>query len=508
MKTIAMRPWYPGMIMAFGLAVLLAAASAAQEGSITQMNRRVLDVRRCQVELRAARADLERVQQLFAEGLTAQAELDRVRTSMETAQLRYQEAVLSLLSLQPRIAIDEAVKYRSADGRRFLRLTVSNMTPTFDDSQFRLLTDFEGAGTIPEELRTRDVKDIFISIKDTGGERTVPRGTTIAIPYEQHIPVLAYGRSATITFQFLRDANNVLVAASYLGQTAEIAIQLQQEETGSAVNVTSTQISQEADLGSQISYALHLDRSSVDVRSFQLMTFNLPRQITYSFIDPENEARLSQLNFPAGVTEQDLNLRLFLPAQVDGQVVLDEPLEFWTVITEDRVTIPEGETLTPDALQATGGGFLRLEVIPRGMGKIEVSAPSLFSEIRVGESVSSEITVKNTGTRRLDTVWLSAEAPLGWQATITPDVINSLEIKREETTRLTITPPPDVPIGDYEVRIKTESQAYNRQVPSEDKVYRLSVKPRPNVIGTSLIALALVALVLGAVAFGVKLTRR
>ena len=58
---------------------------------------------------------------------------------------------------------------------------------------------------------------------------------------------------------------------------------------------TSTQISQEADLGAQATYSLVLGRSTVDVRSFELKVLNLPQQIDYSFVDPTTEARLSQL---------------------------------------------------------------------------------------------------------------------------------------------------------------------------------------------------------------------
>lgn len=43
-------------------------------------------------------------------------DLDRAQTAVETAQLNYQEAVLSLLSLQPRISVREAIKYQTKDG--------------------------------------------------------------------------------------------------------------------------------------------------------------------------------------------------------------------------------------------------------------------------------------------------------------------------------------------------------------------------------------------------------
>jgi len=62
--------------------------------------------------------------------------------------------------------------------------------------------------------------------------------------------------------------------------------------------------------------------------------------------------------------------------------------------------------------------------------------------------------------------------------------------------------------GTYEVRIKSESYAYNRRVPSEDKIYRVSVKAGTNVWGTTALIGGLLLLVVGIVVLGLKLTRR
>ncbi len=496
------------LLLALGLPGLLT-REARGDDSVTEMQRRILDVRRRQVELRAERAEFDRKEQLFKEGLVSSVEIDRGRTSVEKAQIGYQESLLSLLSLQPRLAVQEAMKRQDAAGRKFVRLTVTNLTPTFDDSQFNLLNNFEGAEPIPEELKTRDIRDIFISLQDSGGPSST-RGTTIALPYELYIPELRYGESKTITFQILRDVQQLVVATTYMGQQREIDIQLQQEEGGSALGISSTQISQEADLGTQLNYTLNLERSSVDVRGFQLRVLNLPRQITWSFVDPTSNARLSQLNFPAGVTQQTLELRLFLPEQADAEVALDLPLQFWAVASPigENADLAETKQWTADEIRKSGAGALALEVVPRGIGKIEVAAATLFSEIKAGEQVKAKLTLRNRGTRQLDTVRLIAEGPLGWKAEIVPGSIPSIGLNQEAEVELQVTPPEDVAVGDYEVRIRTESFAYNRRVPSEDKNYRINVKPGSNLVGTFLLILALCALVVGAVLFTIKLTRR
>ena len=199
-----------------------------------------------------------------------------------------------------------------------------------------------------------------------------------------------------------------------------------------------------------------------------------------------------------------------LPERADEQVRVDQPLEFWALVMDETQTqrFQEERVYSPREIEQSRAGRGRLVIIPRGVGRIEVSAVSLFSEIQTGEPVDTNITIRNTGTRRLDNIKLTTEYPLNWRVEIRPDIVPVLDINREETVTLKILPPPDVPVGDYEVRIKTESYAYNRRVPSEDKIYRVSVKAQTNLWGTVGLIGGLLLIVISIVVFGVKLTRR
>jgi hypothetical protein len=506
---------FAGLLVILTVALGFLADLAAQTATgVPDEQRRFLDVRRRQIELKSARSELERVRDLFEENLVARKDLDIAQTAVDTAQLNYQQAVLSLLTLQPRISVKEAVKSQTRDGRKFVRLTIVNLTPTFDDSQFQLLSNFEGADPIPAELRKRDVQDIFISLKAVGGSSATgeveSRGTTIALPYEVHLPELKYGEAKSLQFQLLRDVNSVIVSAAYKGERQELDIQLEQAETENVVTVSSTQISQEADLGSQATYDLRLERSTVDVRGFQLRVLNLPRQVSYSFVDPATQARLSQINFPAGVTNQLLGLRLFLPEHADPAVAIDQPLEFWAIVMNDQQAAAYGEerAYTPQEIQASRVGAVRLTAIPRGVGRIEVSASSLFSEIQPGGQVETTVLLRNSGTRRLDNIRLVAEGPLNWKTEVVPDMISDLDINRETHVTLRILPPAEVAVGDYEVRLRSESYAYNRRVPTEDKIFRVSVKAPASLVATAGLLGGLLLLLVGIVVFGVKLTGR
>ena len=69
-------------------------------------------------------------------------------------------------------------------------------------------------------------------------------------------------------------------------------------------------------------------------------------------------------------------------------------------------------------------------------------------------------------------------------------------------------PPEEVSVGDYEPKIRTECIADNRQVESEDKIVRIHLSAKTNIIGITLLVLFLVGLLVGIVVFGIKLTRR
>ncbi len=478
--------------------------------------RRFIEVRRRQLDLQSARKQAERTEKLAAQGLVSQNEVDRDRNLVATAQLNYQQAVLALLDLQPRISVRSAVKTQSSDGRKFVRLVLCNLSPTFDDSQFKLLNNFDGADPIPDQLRTRTVNDVFVSLRDSGAPPDPNSGAppaaaaTVSLPYEVHIPQMKYGETKTLDFQLLRDVNVVMVALTYRNQTQESPVQLQHAAGESDIQISSSQSSQEADLGSQATYNLSLERPTVDVRSFQLKVVNMPRQISYSFIDLQSQARLSQINFPAGVTRQTLGLRLFLPERSDSHVQLDRPLEFWVLALDDAapIQINQDRTYTDEELAAVKSGKVKMVVLPRGVGKIEVVAASLFSEIETGQSVETTFTVRNSGTRRLDNVKLTTDAPLSWRAEIDPNVVPLLESNQESVVGIKILPPPDVTVGDYEIRIKTESSADNRRVQSEDKIYRVSIKARTDLLRTSAMGGGLILLVLTILVFGIKLTKR
>lgn len=488
--------------------------TAAQEAASDEQTR-LLELRQRQVELRLARSEVRRTEELFDQGLVSAADLERDKARLETAEIAYQQAVLALLGVVPHLSVREAVKYQKGDGRKFVRLTVTNLSPGFDDSRLELLADFEGAEPIPENLRTRHVRDVFLSLKApqeslaATADGAAP-GTAIALPYEAHVAEIPYRGSATLEFQLLREVSSVVVAMSYRGREQQIAVQLQQAPSERLGTLTSPQISQEADLGAAATYSLRLERSTVDEGILHLHVLNLPRQVGYSFVDPETQARLSRIHFAAGVADRALTLRVFLPEEAGEEVAIDQPLDFWAVVVrqDDDARFTGERRYTREEIEAGRAAALELAVIPRGVGRLEVQASSLYDEIAQGEGATTRLTLRNTGTRALDGVRLTGDAPPNWRLEIRPERLAGLEVGASATVEVAVAPPDSVLVGDYEVRIRTESFAFNRPLPTEDKTYRIRVTAPPRVLGTALLAVVLLALAAGIVVLGARLTRR
>jgi len=383
---------------------------------------------------------------------------------------------------QSYIIVEKAVKYQTRKGERRVRVTLRS---TMEGNQEYLNQFQEHFDVFTPEMRSNKIYNIFVSLINLQDQ------TIIGSPYEIRVPMLELGRTATADFGLLRDVESL---------------------HANIVDITSSQFSQEADLGSQANYDLTLERFSTSDDVYKLLVFNLPRQISYDFMDSQTNARLSQVKFTQGVNIKKLTLRTYLPERDDEQVVIDKPLVFYAMVLSRAQSEEMGEldpyNTTAKELDKLQGGRVRLELIPRGVGKIEVRAPSLYHEITVGDSVKMNITVKNNGTRRLDNIKVSTDNPLHWRSVIQPDLIKSLDPEKEQIVRLTFIPPSDVGVGAQEVRIKTEALADNRRVETEDKTVRIQVEAKTPILWTAVLILLLIGLVVGIVVFGIKISRR
>jgi hypothetical protein len=463
---------------------------------------KLLTLKRAQLQLEMKKGEFDRALKLQESGLISEQDFVEKRTAHLQAQVEYQEALISFMGSEARISVASAVKFQDKAGKKFVRVSLR-----YSSKELKQLEELniDAKDIFPLDF-LQEIKDVYVSLRS--------EGKIISDPYEKTIQSLALEQEKQVTFQLLKDVENLDVNVFYSGKDETTAVYLQKGLSANIVTVNSAQFSQEADLESEATFDLSLEKFSGEANVFRLRVVNLPQQISYEFLDTQTQARLSQIKFTEGVTSLDLSLRLYLPKNADEEVVIDQPIEFYCLALDGEQSsrlnemLSESPQLDEKQVDKLRAGSVKLEIVPRGVGEVQVQAVSLYHEIKVGEGVKMEVRVQNTGTRRLNNIRVFTDLPLNWRSEIQPDLIPSLDQGKEEIVAIEFIPPTDISVGDYEPKIKTECIADNRQVESEDKIVRIHVTAKTNVLGISLLVLFLVGLLVGIVVFGIKLTRR
>lgn len=462
---------------------------------------KLLALKKAQLHLEEMKGDFDRALKLKEQGLISEEDFARKRTAYLQAQVGYQEALINFMGSEARISVASAVKYQDKTGKKFVRASLRYSSKELKQLQ---KLNINAEDLFPLDF-LKEVKDVYVSLRS--------EGKIISEPYERSIPSLPLEEERQVTFQLLKDVESLDVCVFYAGKDEATSVYLQKGVSANIVTVNSAQFSQEADLESQATYDLSLEKFSGEANIFKLQVINLPRQITYEFVDLQSQARLSQIKFTEGITSMQLSLRLYLPKNADKEVIIDKPIEFYALALDNdqsaRLTELLGDSkLSQEEVEGLKAGSARLELIPRGVGRIEILALSLYHEIKVGENVNMEVRIKNTGTRRLNNIRIYTDLPLNWRVEIKPDLVASLDQNKEEVVAIHFIPPSDVSVGDYEPKVKTECIADNRRIESEDKIVRIHISAKTNVLGITILILLLIGLLVGIVVFGIKLTRR
>ncbi len=454
-----------------------------------------LYLEKVQSDYKVQKQEYSRQKLLHEKSLISEKEYNESESRFKSAQITYQQAILSLAFEQPHITIDKGIKYQSREGKKKVRLVLRNTTGGLVEGKHVDLEDFEG-------IRTDRISNVYVSLLND-------QNAIVSRPYEAKIESMPYNLAVAVDFLLLQDLDNVTVKCVYGDKTEEKKIFLQKDESANKVLLTSEQFSQECDLGARANYDLTLELFSDIANVYKLAVFNLPRQITYDFFESQSNARLSQVKFSQDVNTRKLSLAIYLPDRYDsGSFQIDRPISFLAAAVPQKLSDEVGAEASVDNLSKMNISFVRLELVPRGVGKIQVRATNFYQELKPGEKMQMSLGIYNDGTRRLDNIKVRAEVPINWTEAISPDLIGSLLPGKEENVSVTVTTPPDVGVGDYEATIKTESFASNRKVDSEDKKIRIHIASSANILGTGILIFLLIGTLLGVVIFAVRLSRR
>ena len=131
-------------------------------------------------------------------------------------------------------------------------------------------------------------------------------------------------------------------------------------------------------------------RHSTD-KVLKLEVLNLPKQIAFEFKEPQTAAHISQVKFKEGmIADRKVSLTVYLPERADSGVNVDRPKTIWSEVLAAPVADELGEVrdriFASSEIASIRGGKVKVELILRGVGRIEVLSPNLFLDIKPHET--------------------------------------------------------------------------------------------------------------------------
>jgi len=455
--------------------------------------------------LQSHRDELTATTELFDQGFVALQKYKQTLNRFEQARLNYEEAEinlekikLNLLKNATHIVVEQAHKYKTEDGKSMVDLTLSN------DSDIRdaLLVD---ESLSEEELRILlKVENIYISLR---------HGPIVGEPYEVRIPSLAVGERKSLTFRLLSDEEAVYVGLNYLDIHESKPVILKKGSLQDLPSINSSQFSQEGELNETVSFGLTLQRLSDDERNFALAAVGLPQRIDYAFHN--DGAKVNQVKFDETTSKVQVQLQLEIPEKLNERFI-GRTRSFFALVTNpseyaqiNALRAKYGDDPIPEKeINTLKSDYVKLELIPKGIGKLEVLVSNRYQEIKVDEELQIRVEFLNRGTVAVQNIKAALDLPYEWEEEVDPALIKILDPGERIPINIKARPPVDIAIGDYELGVEAQGQVGTENIESLEKNITVRVGARSNIAGNTILIGILVLLVCGIGLASVKISRR
>ncbi len=504
-----MKSWF---LFIFSGLTVFAPAHAAEQGltkeqqlSKLRLQERLLSLEERRTRLQTHREELDATRELFDQGFIApqkfkqtQNHYERARLDHERAEILLEEAKLDLLKTATHIIVAEARKYKTEDGKIMVDITLENAS----DIRDALLVD---AALTEEEVRILlKVENIFVSLRN---------GPIVGEPYEIRVPALAVGERRQLTYRLLSDKNAVIVGLSYLDIKDEKPVILKKGSQQELPSINSAQFSQEGELNQKVHFGLTLQRLAEEERNFALAVVGLPQRINYAFVN--RGAKVNQVKFDENISEVDLALELEIPEKLNGRFI-------GITRTFFALVIQPGEYARINALKARYGdaplpekevkelkaNYVKLELVPVGIGKLEVLISNRYQEIQAGEGLQIQVEFLNRGTAAVQNIKAELDLPYEWDSRVEPALVKLLQPGESTPVQIWARPPEHIAVGDYEVGLEAQGQVGTENIESLEKNITIRISARSNITGNAILIGVLVLLVLGIGVASIKISRK
>jgi hypothetical protein len=503
MRLLALCAW-----CVLALASLLRAAEPALTRE-QQLHRLKIQDRQLLLEQRRAllesrRRDLQAAQDLRDKGFLSAPKYRQLLLGFQEAQLNYdqaeillEETKLELLKNAIRLVVLEARRYPSPEGRAMVDVALQNQA----DPRNALLVN---PALSPEEARTLlRVEDVYVSLL---------KGPIIGEPYEMHLPSLEVGETRTLTFRLLRETDDIVVSLQYLDVREQHPILFRQSPTHALPRIEASPFSQVGELGGEVLYDLALERPPGTEQSFALALLGLPPSFAGAFL--EQGVKVSQVRFADQAGRVRLSLEIELPAVLEPRLT-GQPRPFYALVTTPS------EYARANALQARYGAeplpeaevrqlkanFVRLDLTPRGMGRLELLLDSRVLELDTGGSAELNAEIANRGSAAVRQIRPLLLGPQNWESAVSPELIPLLEPGQRLSLRLLARPAAGPQAGEHEFLVSAQGQVDDERVEAAEEHLTVRVSAPADWTFNLLLAGALVVLVAGLGLAGVRLAR-
>ena len=478
---------------------LVVNATAAAQGSV--FNPRddhfvFLGLLRARAEYVRASAELGRIASLADRGFASKSERQARETDYERARVDYMQQALAAVSATAHITVVRAIRTPTTDGGTSVSVVLQHVGGSSDE-----LAKLRGSldSALSAELRPDVIENVYVSLKNEPGIQ----GAAIGIPYEHHIAGVARGQNISISFRLLRKTDDVTVMLTYAGRTEERKVVLEDLAGPSTVAIQPTQFSQETELGGEAVFDLHLTRFAGSGRNnFSIVVESLPPEIIYEVRDPVSRARVGRIRFGDTERERAVQFIVQLPRRETAAIHAGKSLRFGIALVE------EDSQSARNGARSARVGATHLEIVPRGVPKVDLRAANLFLESALGDSLNVTFSVENSGSRNVAGLNVVAEVPEGWRYSAEPAGQLALAAGDRANIRLRLLPAPNTPDGDYEARVRLVTTGSTKAVESDEQVVRMRLTQRRGGLWMIAGVLTTLLIVSGVVWMTVRLARR
>ncbi|MDR0498309.1 MAG: hypothetical protein LBH03_01080 [Holophagales bacterium] len=448
------------------------------------------NVKRAEIIVNTTKLDFEAKEKLYREGLVSGKDFEESKNRYQEARLSYVYSLIRATSGSFYVSVERAIKYQKSDGTKWVRLTLLNSLPDLGKTIDEFLgVEKPDAMSNYKELYNNEIRNVFLSIEKDD--------VLVGQPLEYKINSLTFGEKRDFDFQIMRDLDEVVVCLRYDLQTVERRrVFLMPSASASQIVITPENFSVESNLGDKAVYRIAVERYMTGANVVKLNIPDLSPQFQYDVYD--DSTRISDVNFKENDFKKHLTLNIYLPARESRDVIMDKPIEFQFVATEQ--TAIDGK---PHFIE----GKTKLVIIPKGIGKIEIKADNLFQESSGSNSIKIPVKLINDGSRDILDLSLAIRGGTGWENKCSPMTIVTLKPQGEAAFNLTLTPPANVHPGEYDFKVTIKGQSDGKTIYADEKTFRIKINPKTNWFVITLGTLLSLALIGGTVYGAIRIMK-